>query len=85
MKKLILFSSLSYLAWNSTVSVNLADEVASTAATASPASSETSLVGTWREEREVEWKEEEEEERKKEEVEVSERGKERGGRGEKKN
>ena len=29
------------------VSVNLADEVASTAATASPESSETSLVGTY--------------------------------------
>lgn len=44
------------------VSVNLADEVASTAATASPASSETSLVGTWRGEEE-ERKEEEERER----------------------
>ena len=40
------FKLFSHLAWNSTVSVNLADEVASTAATASPASSETSLVGT---------------------------------------
>ena len=57
-----------HLAWNSTVSVNLAEEVASTAATASPTSSETSLGGTWGVVFELLRKEEEVEE-------VSERGK----------
>lgn len=61
------------------VSVNLADEVASTAATASPASSETSLVGTWRRRgrrgTRVERRrgKKREREKKKEEVEVSDR------------